>query len=116
MGKGGVIKINGSDVHVDERGTVSVDGTEVGALKLVTVSQPDSLKKMGNALFAGGSDEKEADGVKIRQGYIETSNVNAVRMMTEMIDLSRGYESYQKMIQSLDDAAKKSISDVGRLA
>ena len=116
LGKGGEIKINGSDVHVDERGTVSVDGTEVGALKLVTVSQPDSLKKMGNALFAGGSDEKEADGVKIRQGYIETSNVNAVRMMTEMIDLSRGYESYQKMIQSLDDAAKKSISDVGRLA
>ena len=54
--------------------------------------------------------------MKIRQGYIETSNVNAIRMMTEMIDLSRGYESYQKMIQSLDDAAKKSISDVGRLA
>lgn len=116
LGKGGEIKINGSDVHVDEGGNVFVDGTEVGALKVVTVSQPDSLKKMGNALFAGGSDEKEADGVKLKQGYIETSNVNAIRMMTEMIDLSRGYESYQKVIQSLDDAAKKSIGDVGRLA
>ncbi len=117
LGKGGEIKIDGRDVSVDEEGKVSVDGNEVGSLKVVTVSQPDSLKKMGNTLFAsGGSGEKEAEGVKIRQGYLESSNVNSIKVMTEMIDISRSYESYQKTIQFLNDATKKSISEVGRLA
>ena len=117
LGKGGEIKINGSDVSVDEDGNVSVDGSEVGTLKVVTVSQLESLKKMGNALFAAaGSDVKDAEGFKVREGYIETSNVNSIKMMTEMINISRSYESYQKVIQFLDDATKKSISEVGRLA
>jgi len=119
LGKGGEIKINGSNVHVDEGGKVSVDGSEVGTLKVVTVSQPESLKKMGNTLFApGGSGvaEEKAEGFKVRQGYLETSNVNGIRVMTEMIDISRGYESYQKVIQFLNDAARKSIDGVGRLA
>ena len=119
MGKGGEIKINGSNVNVDEEGNVSVDGSEVGALKIVTVSQPECLKKMGNSLFAldgSGVAEEKAEGFKIREGYIETSNVNAIRAMTEMIDISRSYESYQKTIQFLNDAAKKCIDGVGRLA
>ena len=117
LGKGGEIKIDGANVSVDEEGNVSVDGSEVGTLKVVSVSQPESLKKMGNTLFAsGGSAEKEAEGFKIREGYVETSNVNAIRAMTEMIDISRSYESYQKVIQFLNDATKKSISEVGRLA
>ena len=117
LGKGGEIRIDGSDVSVDEEGNVSVDGNEVGTLKVVSVFQPASLKKMGNTLFAsGGSDEKEAEGVKIREGYLETSNVNSIKVMTEMIDISRSYESYQKTIQFLNDATKKSVGEVGRLA
>jgi len=117
LGKGGEIKIDGRNVSVDEEGNVSVDGSEVGTLKVVSVPQPESLKKMGNTLFASaGADEKEAEGFKIREGYIESSNVNAIRAMTEMIDISRSYESYQKTIQFLNDATKKSINEVGRLA
>ena len=119
LGKGGEIKVNGSNIHVDEGGNVSVDGNEVGTLKVVMVPQRGSLKKMGSSLFAlGGSGvaEEKTEGFKIRKGYIETSNVNGIKMMTEMIDISRAYESYQKTIQFLNDATKKSISDVGRLA
>ena len=117
LGTGGEIKIDGGHVNVDEEGNVSVDGSQVGTLKVVSVPQPASLKKMGNCLFASpGGDEKEAQGVKIRGGYIETSNVNGIKVMTEMIEISRSYESYQKTIQFLNDATKKSISEVGRLA
>jgi len=119
MGKGGEIKIDGTDVHVDEEGNVSVDGSEVGTLKVVTISHLDFLKKMGNTLFAldeSGVAKEKAEGFKVREGYIETSNVNGIRVMTEMIDISRSYESYQKVIQYLNDATKKSIDGVGRLA
>ncbi len=52
----------------------------------------------------------------MRQGFVELSNVDAIRVMTEMIDVLRGYESYQKIIQSIDDVSSKAINDVGRLA
>ena len=119
LGQGGEIQVGGSNIHVDEDGNVFVDGDQVDTLKIVSVSQPESMKKMGNSLFAlGGSEaaQEMTEGFKVMQGYIETSNVNSIRVMTEMIDLSRGFEAYQKIIQFLDDAAKKSINEVGRVA
>lgn len=119
LGKGGEIRIDGGNVHVDEAGNVSVDGSEVGTLKVVSVSQPASLEKMGNTLFAlGGTGvaKEMTEGFKVREGYLEASNVNSIRAMTEMIDISRCYESYQKTIQFLNDATKKSVGEVGRLA
>ncbi len=118
LGTGGEIRIDGSDVYVDEKGAVLVDGDEVGRLKVVSISRPDLLTKMGSTLFAltdPGDTKDMTEGFKVMQGYIETSNVNSIRVMTEMIDISRCYESYQKVIQFLDDAAKKSIGEVGRL-
>jgi len=35
-------------------------------------------------------------------------------MMTEMIEVLRGYESYQKAIKTADEANAKAINDVGR--
>ena len=118
LGNGGEIKIDGSDIHVDDEGNVSVDGNELDSLKVVEISQPGLLEKMGSTLFAigeSGITEQEAGGFEVRQGFVESSNVNSIKMMTEMIDVSRCYESYQKVIQFLNDAAKKSINDVGRL-
>ena len=59
--------------------------------------------------------EMETKDVLIKQGFLESSNVNGLRAMTEMIDVMRGYESYQKVIHFLDDVARRSITDVGRL-
>jgi flagellar basal-body rod protein FlgG len=36
-------------------------------------------------------------------------------MMTEMIEVLRGYESYQKVIRSVDDINAKAINDVGKI-
>jgi flagellar basal-body rod protein FlgG len=53
---------------------------------------------------------------KVSQGFLELSNVDVVRMMTEMIEVLRGYESYQKMMRSIDDMNAKLINDVGNSA
>ena len=37
-------------------------------------------------------------------------------LMTEMIEVLRGYESYQKVIRTIDDANAKAINEVGNLA
>jgi flagellar basal-body rod protein FlgG len=53
---------------------------------------------------------------RVSQGFLELSNVDVVRMMTEMIEVLRGYESYQKTMRSIDDMNAKLINDVGRSA
>jgi flagellar basal-body rod protein FlgF len=118
QGDSGTIKISGQDVRIDESGKVYADGEPVGAIKVVSVRDLHNLRKVGDAMFApaqGAAQEVKAENAVVKQGFIESSNVNGLRAMTEMIDVMRGYESYQKVIQFLDDVTRKSITDVGKL-
>ena len=72
---------------------------------------------MGNTYFKARSinDEgEEAEGIRVAQGFLEESNVEVVRVMTEMIEVFRGYESYQKVMKSIDDTNSKAISDLSK--
>ena len=76
------------------------------------------MTKAGDTLFrppAAGVAEVKADNFRVSQGFIELSNVEVVKMMTEMIEVLRGYESYQKVIQASDESNSKAINDVGKL-
>jgi len=109
--------IEGHEILVHEDGTVEIDGSSVGRLRIVEFSDPQSLKKVGNTNFMvgdGSGVESAAVDYRISQGTIELSNVDAVRMMTELIETLRGYESYQKVIRSIDEVNAKSINEVGK--
>ncbi|MDL1962754.1 MAG: flagellar basal-body rod protein FlgF [Deltaproteobacteria bacterium] len=119
LGEGGEIKIDGKNIVVDAQGNVSVDGTTVDTIKIVDFPQTYVLEKAGNSLFTltdSSIAENKAEGVEVQQGFVEFSNVDAIRMMTEMIEVLRGYESYQKVIQNIDDVNSKAINGIGRLA
>lgn len=111
------ITISGSELSVDEKGNIMVDGAIVDSLKIVDFNRPYSLIKVGDSAFMPADvsiSEKEAEGTKVRQGAVELSNVNPVSLMTEMIEVHRAFESYQKIIRSMDEIISKSINEVGR--
>lgn len=119
LGEAGTIRIDGRNVHVDTEGNIEVDGNIVDTIKILDFDQPYPLKKVADTSFVPndpGITGNKAEGVNVRQGLVELSNVDAIKMMTEMIDVLRGYQSYQKVIQSLNDITLKSINEVGRLA
>jgi flagellar basal-body rod protein FlgG len=120
LGNGGQIEfLDGKDFIVDKEGNISIDGEEIDTLKIVSFNIPNSLEKVGNTRFAptgSGTIEEKAEGFGINQGFIELSNVNAISVMLEMIEVLRGYESYKKVIQSVDDVTSKAINEVGQLA
>jgi len=123
MGRGGEIQINLSkpsgDIHefsVSEDGFVTVDGSQVDRLRIVDFTNSSGLEKAGHNLYRAVNPrtlEDMDEDFKISQGFLEISNVEVVRMMTEMIEVLRGYESYQKMMRSMDDMNAKLINDVG---
>jgi flagellar basal-body rod protein FlgF len=118
LGQGGDIAIDGQQITVGQDGTIEVDGQQVATLRLVNFSAPESLQKAGNSLFVNAAEsginpEIEATGIQVDQGFVELSNVNAIRAMTDMIECLRVSESYQKVIRSADEATAKTINEVG---
>jgi flagellar basal-body rod protein FlgF len=123
LGKGGEITVTSNadpnqyaKFAVDEQGNVAVDGKQVDTLRIVNIAELNRLTKAGDTLFkppSAGAAEVRAENLSVSQGFIELSNVDAVKMMTAMIEVLRGYESYQKVIQASDDADSKAINQIG---
>ena len=117
VGEGGEITLEAGVVEIDDEGGVFVDGEEVDRLVITDFADQGVLKKAGQGRFV--LDDATAVGDRpphttLRQGYVETANVNAVAAMTEMIETSRAFEAYQKIIQSVDEATETSINDIGQ--
>ena len=51
----------------------------------------------------------------IRQGFIEGSNVDVSRSMTDMLTAYRAFEANQKILQAYDRSMEKAVSEVGRV-
>jgi flagellar basal-body rod protein FlgG len=117
LGESGEITLEAGRVEIDLEGGVYVDGDEVGRLQVTDFPKRDALKKAGNGRFVTVEPAIQGtwpENTTLSQGYLETANVNPVQAMTEMIETSRAFEAYQKVIQSADEATSKSINDVGK--
>jgi flagellar basal-body rod protein FlgF len=116
LGENGPITIDGSDIQVSETGEVLVDGSQAAQLSIVTLAYPEKFSIQGESLFAysgPATDEKPLENSSIQQGSVEQSNVATVLEMTKMVETSRFYESYQKLMQSIDEMDAKAINEVG---
>jgi len=105
-------------VSIGDNGDIS-EGTEVrGRLSLVDVTNPDSLQKTGSSLYTFKPNMNPELTViqtpSLKQGFLEASNVNIVKEMTDMISTNRVFESTQKAISAYDQMADKAINVVGK--
>jgi len=124
MGDGGEIRVatgnsnrRALDVTIGEDGVLQVNGSKVGRLRVSDFTTSDGLTKVNGCYFKPGSGQgapEPMEDARISQGFLEMANVEAVQAMTEMIEINRGYESYQRVIRAIDDLNSKSINDVGR--
>jgi len=122
LGAGGPIQIppDSLDLSIDAEGKVSVMQpgstlpSELDTLMIMDFGPDANMTKTGNGDYvAGGEGMKSSSAIK--QGYREGSNVDAVIEMVRMIDSMREFESYQKIIQTFDEATAKVTNDMGRL-
>lgn len=119
LGEGGEVRLQGETVAIGADGTVQVDGNQVATLKIVEFPPETALRKIGDTLCAPvdpAAKESKAVSCEVLQGYVEQSNVNAVKSMTEMIEVLRAYEAYQKVIQSVDEVTGTLINEVGTIS
>jgi flagellar basal-body rod protein FlgF len=106
QGSGGAISIDpqATSVHLDGAGRVWVDEAQVAQLDVVTFPAGSPPAKVGGNLFDGTGDTP-VENPKVIPGALEGSNVSVIAEMSRMIEIARGYEAYQKLIQTLDATA-----------
>lgn len=120
LGKsGGSIQISGHHVIVDHAGVIHVDGTEIDSFNIVDFPDKKILLKVGDSLYSPINQDYQgvqAENIVLHQGFTESSNVDPVKVMTEMINVMRGYESYQKVLMSMNDNSTKTVNEVGKIS
>ncbi|MBL1147968.1 MAG: flagellar basal-body rod protein FlgG [Pseudomonadota bacterium] len=104
------VTINGSgEVLVKIQGQVAL--SNLGQLELAVFQNPAGLEAVGDNLFMEtegsgaaviGTPNTEGFG-KLQQGALETSNVNVVQEITNLIQAQRAYEMNAKVIQAGDE-------------
>jgi flagellar basal-body rod protein FlgF len=117
LGERGPIVLGQGKTEINEHGEVVVDKAIVERLKLVTFEASSQLQREGNTLFAPRTtaEAKPAEGVTVRQGYLEQSNVSPVASTVRMVEIMRHFEAIQKslnLISNVMDA--KSIEKLSR--
>ncbi|WP_414473331.1 flagellar basal-body rod protein FlgG [Microvirga sp. M2] len=114
-----IVPQNAIDVTINESGEVfaKIDGQtnpqNIGQLTLANFTNDAGLEPLGGNYYR----ETLASGAptvgvpsdpgygKIHQGYLEASNVDAIKEITNLITAQRAFEMNSKVIQAADDMA-----------
>lgn len=115
------IPANAQSLTIGNDGTVSVTlpgqaaPQTVGQIQLATFVNPAGLDPRGQNLFAEtassgtpntGAPNNNGIGA-LQQGFVETSNVNVVEELVQMIQTQRAYELNSKAVQTSDQMLQK---------
>ncbi len=115
------VPANALSVTVGRDGTVSVTtpgssaATQIGTLQLSTFVNPAGLESKGENLYvetgASGTANSNTPGTNgagiLSQGFVETSNVNVVEELVNMIQTQRAYEINSKAITTSDQMLQR---------
>ena len=103
------------NITIDKDGVIYLDNAYVDELMVAYVDNPRKLTKSGNSQFdTNGQTIKHFESANaLHQGYLEQSNVNPVRAMTDLIATNRLLEMSQKVASSqMDDMNNEAINKI----
>ncbi len=118
---GRAIRLNpgtGGKVNITTDGRIFQGNQPVGELSVVEFVDAKLLTKEGSALFRNETPANispETAGTTVRQGMLETSNVNAVAEMTELLKATRLFEANEKIVRSYGELESRAVNDLGKL-
>ena len=100
LGMQGPLRMPQGKVTLGSDGTISVNGAVAGRLRVVEFDSQSQLEPAGNSYYAApkGAAASPATGSYVRQGMIESSNVNAVAAATGLIAVQRHAEMLQRAL------------------
>jgi flagellar basal-body rod protein FlgF len=117
QGEGGPINVGPGNLSISESGQVEVDSIPQATIQVVDFDDKSVLQKAGSTGFMipEGIEPSAAVHFAIRQGYLETANVEIIQEMVNMIISFRNYEADAQAARAQDESLEKLIANVGRI-
>jgi len=115
MGTEGYLQIPAGELTVDDGGRLFVDGAPVGQLRLAGFAEQELLRKQGESLFAADGQVALPVDAQVKQGFLESANVQIIQEMVRMIATQRAYETNQRALQAQDELLGRAVNEIGSL-
>lgn len=90
-------------------GELQQDGVAIARLAVSTFENRGALRRVGGNLFETAEAPQIARLARIRQGFVEQSNVEPIRAMTDMVDILRAYEGAAEILETANDLARSAV-------
>ncbi len=113
--QGEILLPDGGEIRIGHDGVVAMDGEPVATLRVVGVRDTASLTREEGLYFATGEKLVTVEGTRVRQGFLEGSNVSPVESLVEMIEVQRAYASIQQAAKAMDGVAETLSNDLSRI-
>jgi flagellar basal-body rod protein FlgG len=115
LGENGRIQVDPrrGPIAVDEKGDVVQDGERLGRLRVVEFENVRGLVPDQDGRFRDGGAARPFDSVeaRVRQGWLENSNVDLVDEMVQMITGMRAFEAAQKALTTIDRVRGEAVNN-----
>lgn len=108
-----------TEIVISENGDVMTENGIIGRLKIAKFADNRKLLKVAGVLFENTEGNQVVfgtDTVRVSQGMVESSNVNAITEMTNLVKIQRSYDYVQQMIDEEHDRLSNTISTFAELA
>lgn len=107
------------EVRIVDGGRIIEDGVEVGRIGVFLIENRGDLSKEGNGRYTLPEMAPEdlplaAFEASVQQGYVEASNVQTVIQLTDMMAITRAYESVSKFLSDTHDLNRKALERLGK--
>jgi flagellar basal body rod protein FlgG len=106
-------------IHIAENGEIYAGDDLVAPISLVEFGDLKTIRKTGSLYFENknniGNPPQVAVSTAIKQGMLETSNVNPVEEISNLIRANRMFEQDLKAMKTVNEMLQREVNDVGKL-
>lgn len=103
-----------SNIAIGADGTLSANGLAFGRVGVFQPADETRLLHQGGTTFQPEGEVQPVEDPKIRQGFLEESNVDPIFEITRMIEVQRAYELGQSFLDREDQRIRNAISAMSR--
>ena len=95
-------------------GTVSRSGQPIGQIGIFRPQDATDLIREDGVLFDAPSGIEPVPDARVRQGFVEGSNVDPILQIARMIEVQRSYEMGQKFLEREDNRLRETMKSLTR--
>ena len=126
-GEHAVLNIDNQPIYVDRRQRLEIDqnglvrqsGAAVGRIQVAQVDAAARVRHRGQGLYTADEEamaNRRPGQAIIRQGFMESSNVEPTRQLVELIETARAINNNSNMIRYHDLLMDRAVNQLGRVA